>query len=221
MILSHSLEDYLEAIWIINFEKKVVRVKDIMKFLNYKVSSVNTALKKLAAEGLISHEKYGYIELTEKGADIAKEIYRKHQTISKFFSKILEIDPEHSEKDACNVEHYLSKETFERFFLFVKFIEEESPECLKMWKDFLIKKGKEGEVMKLSQLSKHKKGIIEKINTNLAMKQKFLSMGIIPGEEIIIEKVAPLGSPIDFIVKDYHLSLRKEEADLIIVREVN
>jgi len=221
MELSHSLEDYLEAIWILSLEKKVVRVKDIMNFLGYKVSSVNNALKNLAAKNLIFHEKYGYIELTYKGAKLAENIYKKHKTIKKFFNEILNIDAATSEKDACNVEHYLSDKTFNRFYHFIEFIEKEEPECLEKWKNFLIKKEKEEKLMKLSQLSKGKKGIIEKIDSNLSMKQKFVSMGIIPGETIFIKKVAPLGSPIDFIVKDYHLSLRKEEADMIIVKEVD
>lgn len=74
--------------------------------------------------------------------------------------------------------------------------------------------------MKLSELKKGEKGIIESINANPSMMQKFLSMGLTPGEEVIIEKIAPLGSPIDLIVKNYHLSLRKEEAEMIDIRRI-
>ena len=221
MTLSHSLEDYLEAIWIISREKKVVRVKDIMKFFGYKVSSVNNALKNLASKNLIIHEKYGYIELTSEGEKLAENIYKKHKTIKKFFSEILEVDPTIAEKDACNVEHYLSEKTFEYFYRFIEFIENKEPQCLEKWKNYLKKIKKEVKLMRLSQLTKGKKAIIEKIEANPSMKQKFVTMGIIPGETITIEKVAPLGSPIDFVLKNYHLSLRKEEADMIIVREVN
>jgi len=40
-------------------------------------------------------------------------------------------------------------------------------------------------------------------------------MGIVPGVEILIKKVAPLGDPVDVLVKGYHLSLRREEAKAI------
>jgi Fe2+ transport system protein FeoA len=42
-------------------------------------------------------------------------------------------------------------------------------------------------------------------------------MGIIKGETILIERHAPLGDPIEYLVKGYHLALRKEEANLIEV----
>jgi ferrous iron transport protein A len=42
-------------------------------------------------------------------------------------------------------------------------------------------------------------------------------MGIVPGQEIAVEKVAPLGDPIDILVKRYHLTLRRKEASSITV----
>jgi len=45
-------------------------------------------------------------------------------------------------------------------------------------------------------------------------------MGVVPGEVIAIEKVAPLGSPIEVLIKGYHLSLRKEEANCIEVEVI-
>jgi len=45
-------------------------------------------------------------------------------------------------------------------------------------------------------------------------------MGVIPGAEVEVERVAPLGDPIEIKIKGYHLSLRKEEAANIYV-EVN
>jgi Fe2+ transport system protein FeoA len=42
-------------------------------------------------------------------------------------------------------------------------------------------------------------------------------MGIVPGAEIKLEKVAPLGDPIDILIKGYHLSLRKDESKVILI----
>jgi Fe2+ transport system protein FeoA len=42
-------------------------------------------------------------------------------------------------------------------------------------------------------------------------------MGVTPGTVVEVERVAPLGDPIDIKVKGYHLSLRKEEAEGIEV----
>lgn len=48
---------------------------------------------------------------------------------------------------------------------------------------------------------------------------KLMEMGCLPGEEIIIEQIAPLGDPISIRVAGYSLSLRKNEADQIIVHD--
>jgi Fe2+ transport system protein FeoA len=42
-------------------------------------------------------------------------------------------------------------------------------------------------------------------------------MGIVKGETILIERHAPLGDPIEYLIKGYHLALRKEEANQIDV----
>ncbi len=219
MELTHSLEDYIEAIWLISEEKKVVRVKDIMNFFGYRVSSVNKALKNLAKRELINYEKYGYVEITDKGIEVAKRINKKHKLLYKFFVDFLGIADDIGTQDACNIEHYLSEETFDRLCEFVNFINsEDCRECLKKWKQRI--KAKRRSEVRLSELNKGKKALIKRILANDSMKQKFYSMGLVPGEEIIVEKVAPLGDPIDFMIKDYHLSLRKTEADMIVVEEL-
>ncbi len=216
MELTHSLEDYIEAIWLIGQEKKVVRVKDIMKFFGYKVSSVNKALKNLAKRELINYEKYGYVEITDKGIEVAKRINKKHRLLYKFFVDFLGVADDVASRDACNIEHYLSEETFDRLCEFVDFISSEHcKECFEKWRQHIESK-RRCEV-RLSELNKGKKALIKRILANDSMKQKFYSMGLVPGEEIIVEKVAPLGDPIDFMIKDYHLSLRKTEADMVVV----
>lgn len=49
------------------------------------------------------------------------------------------------------------------------------------------------------------------------LKRRLMDMGVVPGEEIVVEKVAPLGDPIEVTVKRYALSLRKTEAEGIAV----
>jgi Fe2+ transport system protein FeoA len=53
---------------------------------------------------------------------------------------------------------------------------------------------------------------VTKITGNGFIRQRILDMGIVKGTEIEVERVAPLGDPIEIKVKGYHLSLRKAEA---------
>jgi DtxR family transcriptional regulator, Mn-dependent transcriptional regulator len=122
--LSESLEDYLEAIYILAQDLKVVRVKDLMKFLNFKVSSINSAIKILGDRGFVAHEKYGHVELTPAGRAVAAKVYSRHENFYRFFHQVLGVEKETARHDACRIEHTLSPETYARFTGFLKYIEQ-------------------------------------------------------------------------------------------------
>jgi len=130
--LSQCLEDYLEAIYIINLNKKVVRVKEVAEFLNVKNPSVVDAISKLAKKGFVIHEKYGYLNLTEKGVKSAKGVYKKHGEIYKFLNNVLGMDNDTSEKDACGIEHFISRKTLDKIVKLMEFLET-SPEGYPEW----------------------------------------------------------------------------------------
>jgi len=130
--LSQCLEDYLEAIYIINLNKKVVRVKEVAEFLNVKNPSVVDAISKLAEKGFVTHEKYSYLNLTEKGVESAKGVYKKHGEIFEFLNKVLGMDNDTSEKDACGIEHYISRKTLDKIVKLMEFLET-SPEGYPEW----------------------------------------------------------------------------------------
>jgi len=131
-VLTQSLEDYLEAMYVINLDKKVVRVKEVAEFLDVKTPSVVDAMSKLTDRGYVVHEKYGYLDLTKKGAKAGSEIHKKHEKLYKFFSQILGVSDEVSKKDACAIEHYISKETLANMIKFIKFIDT-CPEGYPSW----------------------------------------------------------------------------------------
>jgi len=70
---------------------------------------------------------------------------------------------------------------------------------------------------RLDQLKPHTKGTITKVKGKGQLHRRILDMGVVRGTTVEVEKVAPLGDPIDIIVKGYHLSLRKAEAANIFV----
>mgnify|MGYP000870044239 FL=1 len=79
------------------------------------------------------------------------------------------------------------------------------------------RKERQMSTIPLSSLSVGQKGIIQKLNFKGALRQRLLAMGLVTGETIQVKRIAPLGDPIDFIVKGYDLSLRKSEADDVLV----
>ncbi len=71
--------------------------------------------------------------------------------------------------------------------------------------------------MKLSELKSGERGIIVSFQSS-EIGLKLMEMGCIPGEEVIVEQIAPLGDPISIRIAGYSLSLRKSEANQIIVQ---
>lgn len=118
--ITMSMEDYLEAISHASAEHGIARVRDIKAIMGVKTPSVTGAVRLLAKNGFLTHEKYGYIELTPKGKKAADEIKKRHALLKSFLRDILKADATTAEADACKMEHALSEKTFT---LLSKFVE--------------------------------------------------------------------------------------------------
>lgn len=70
--------------------------------------------------------------------------------------------------------------------------------------------------MRLSELKAGERAIITTFESS-ELELKLMEMGCLPGEEIIVEQIAPLGDPISVRIAGYSLSLRKNEANQIHV----
>ena len=64
----------------------------------------------------------------------------------------------------------------------------------------------------LNELRPKEKGRIVRISGGGGAHRRLLDMGLVSGSEVVVERVAPLGDPVEIKIKGYHLSLRKEEA---------
>ena len=58
---------------------------------------------------------------------------------------------------------------------------------------------------------------VQKLNGEGPVKRSIMDMGITKGVEIYVRKVAPLGDPVEVTVRGYELSLRKADAEMIVV----
>ncbi len=71
--------------------------------------------------------------------------------------------------------------------------------------------------MKLSELQVGQEAVVVRVRGDAFLKRRLCDMGIIKGEKVKVEHVAPLGDPIEVVVKNTRLSLRRSEADQIEV----
>jgi DtxR family Mn-dependent transcriptional regulator len=119
MKFSKSTEDYLEAIYVIDKKKNVVKVSDIAAQLNISPPSVTGFTRKLREKGLLLCERYGPVKLTRKGREIGRKTYEKHNMLADFFM-LLGVDEKTALHDACLAEHILSNKTLNKLRRFVK-----------------------------------------------------------------------------------------------------
>ena len=120
--ISSALEDYLESIYE-NFKAKDECAHNgycPLHSKNIKNQSVNRAVNTLKKQGLVSHEPYGDIILTEKGFELGEAVYHRHTMIKKFLVNVLHIPEDDAEKEACQIEHNISQNTVEKMKSFME-----------------------------------------------------------------------------------------------------
>ncbi len=74
--------------------------------------------------------------------------------------------------------------------------------------------------MNLAMLKPGEQGKITKMGAIGPMKRRLMDMGVLVGERVKVDKIAPLGDPIEVTIKNYNLSLRKKEAEGISVEVI-
>jgi Fe2+ transport system protein FeoA len=69
----------------------------------------------------------------------------------------------------------------------------------------------------LHLLQPGQRAVITHIGGSPSLRRRFVEMGLLKGETILIERNAPLGDPVEYFIRGYHLALRREEAAQIEV----
>ena len=122
--LSHSLEDYLEAIVdLTGGPNEPIRAVDVATKLNVSKASVSKAVTNLKEKGYAVQPYYGDITLTEEGYEYGSTIWRRHNLLFRFMTEAIGIDSETANYEACQIEHGISAESF------------------KKWEEYLTKQG--------------------------------------------------------------------------------
>ena len=122
--LTKSLETYLLAIDTLLETKKTIIVRDVANYLNFGGATTADAVKKLKEKGYIHYEPYGNITLTDLGEKTVIIKKYRHNTITKFFNKVLDIDMKNAEENADKVEYSLGDDVLTRFVNFLDFAEQ-------------------------------------------------------------------------------------------------
>ena len=75
--------------------------------------------------------------------------------------------------------------------------------------------------MTLKDLGIGKSGVVETVGGEKVLRRRLLEMGITPGTTVMVKKMAPMGDPIELLLRGYVLSLRLQDAQRITIKEVS
>lgn len=90
-----------------------MRSIDVAHHMNFSKPSVSHAVKELQKRGYLKMSSEGFLILTDKGNELAMKVYERHCFFKNFLMQV-GVEPEIAEKDACQIEHIISEETFQQ-----------------------------------------------------------------------------------------------------------
>lgn len=111
--LTSSMEDYLEAVLVLQQKHGYIRCVDVAGYLGVTKPSVSRAVKELSKKKCLLKKDDGTLSLTEQGRQIAQQIYEKHQFSTK---QLIEagVPRDIAVQDACRLEHVISETSFNK-----------------------------------------------------------------------------------------------------------
>lgn len=111
MKVLESGENYLETILVLNKQNNnETRAIDVCNSLGFSKPTVSVMLKHLRENGYVTVNEKGFLNLTDKGYEIAIKVYERHNVIAELLIAI-GVSRETALKDACKIEHDISDET--------------------------------------------------------------------------------------------------------------
>jgi DtxR family Mn-dependent transcriptional regulator len=116
--LTPSQENYLEWVYRLSLDGPV-RMGDLASKLGVKAPSASRAVTGLAGLGLVSHQVYGRIELTEEGARVGRQLVSRADCLTRLLVDILGMEPAAALPEVHRLEHVLGREVHARLEVLV------------------------------------------------------------------------------------------------------
>jgi DtxR family Mn-dependent transcriptional regulator len=120
--LSASMEDYLEMIYRNCLTDGYVRMNQLAEKLNVQVPSATRTVQRLSKLGLVDYERYGIIQVSDKGRKIGEFLLERHNIIEKFLKNLCVSEPAVVLRDTETIEHNVSISTLKNLELFNSFL---------------------------------------------------------------------------------------------------
>jgi len=217
--VSVEAEEYLEAIYRLEEKRGLAKTMELVRLLKVVPGSVTNTIEGLERRGLVLHEPYKGVKLTEKGRKLALKVLRRHRLAERLLTDVLHLDWSKVHDMACRLEHAITKDM-------VKPLEKAlgHPKTCPHGNPIPTKCGGiiEEKSEPLANLNPKESGVIVKITEEEpSMLQHLATLGLILGVSVEVEQKASFGGPVTVRVGEVSHTLDHKIVSVINVRRAD
>jgi DtxR family Mn-dependent transcriptional regulator len=217
--VSSEAEEYLEAIYRLEKKTGFARTMELARQLKVVPGSVTNTIEGLERRGLVIHEAYKGVKLTETGRKLALDVLRRHRLAERLLTEVLRLEWSRVHDAACRLEHAIATDV-------IKPLEKAlgHPKTCPHGNPIPSESGEivEEESEPLMKLEPREKGIIVKVTDEKAeVLQHLATLGLAPGVRVEVEKKASFRGPITIRAGEASYTLDYKVASIINVKRTD
>jgi len=215
--VSPTSEEYLEAIYKLNKKTGSAKTSNLADQLQVSLGTITNTIENLEKQGLITHEPYKGVKLTEKGRKVALNVIRRHRLSERLLTDILHVDWSKVHNAACKLEHDLTRDVIEPLEKILG-----HPKTCPHGNPIPTESGRVVEEKSefLANLNPKQSGVIIKITEENPDVLRYLAtLGLLPGASVEVEEKAPFNGPIIVKVMGASYALGRNIASIIRIRK--
>jgi DtxR family Mn-dependent transcriptional regulator len=200
VLLSGPVEDYLKAIYDLERVGEPATTNDIALRLGVAAASVSGMVRRLADQGLITHEPYRGVRLTSEGRQAALRTIRRHRILECYLTEVLGYPWDRVHEEAEQLEHAASEELIERMAGALGDPAHDPHGAPIPTRDGLVE---EATLRTLADVGQGERLRVRRVEDEDAERLRYLAeLGIRPAALVRILDKAPFGGPITLWVDD-------------------
>ncbi len=194
------VEDYLKVIYEIERIAGAAATTEIAQRLSIAPASVSGMVRRLADQGLLDHERYRGVRLTEEGRRVALRTLRRHRVIEAYLTRALGYPWDRVHDEAERLEHAASDELIDRMAAAIG-----EPTTDPHGAPIPTREGtiEERPLRSLADLEPAQRGSIVRVSDDDAGRLRYLAeLGLTPGATVTLVERSPFGGPLRVLVED-------------------
>jgi DtxR family Mn-dependent transcriptional regulator len=215
--VTEVVEEYLEGIYRLEEKSGVAKTNDIVKMLQVVPGTVTNTVERLEREGMLKHEPYKGVKLTDKGRKIALGVIRRHRLSERLLTDFVRVDWDKAHDAACRLEHGITNDVTKKLEKALG-----HPKTCPHGNPIPTACGGivEEKLEPMSTLGLKESGVIAKITDETPEVLKYIAtLGLLPGASLKIVEKAPFGGPLTVKVGGTNHALSLSMASNIWVKK--